>query len=68
MKYLFFLAILLAAFYADASYDASYLTINGKPTIEIVINDKVCHFPVNEVKDLSKTEIKKLIDTCLRLK
>lgn len=71
MKYIFFLAILLAAHLADADYDVSIITVNSKPTVEIVVNDRVCLYTI-ETTDLAanaSTEIvNKAIKFCLLVK
>jgi len=71
MKFIFFLAIVIAAQLAEASYDVSIITINKETVIEIIQNGKVCHYVVDK-KDLesnsSETIVKKALELCLPLK
>ena len=66
-----FLAILLATNLAHASYDVSIITVNNKPTVEVVINDRVCLYTI-EKEDLaandSATIVEKAIRFCLLVK
>jgi len=57
MKFIFFLAIVIAAQLAEASYDVSIITINKETVIEIIQNGKVCHYVVDK-KDLKITDSK----------
>lgn len=70
MKALMILPIILAAHFAEASYDASIVTINKVPVIEIVWYGNVCHFPTtNELLEKQPDkEIAKAIDLCLHSK
>jgi hypothetical protein len=69
MKILTFLLIhTIAASVANASYDVNYITVNKKPTIEIIINNKVCHFPQEKIRDITKADAKQLVELCLHSK
>lgn len=69
LKLLMVLSILIASIYAEASHDVSYVTINGKPTVEIVINDKVCHFVLTEqeMKTFTQKKASELIAQCRQM-
>jgi hypothetical protein len=47
------LAFCLITNTAYASYDVSFITVNGTPTVEIVVNDRVCHYPTS-TEELNK--------------
>lgn len=59
-KYLIMFVILFACFLADAhTVDVSFITVNGKPTVEIVKDDVVFQVEVskNDLQNLSPSEI-----------
>lgn len=71
MKFIFFLAILMASILAEASYDVSIITINKETVVEIVRDGKVCHYVVDNDDLISNSDeiiVTKAIDFCRRLK
>lgn len=67
MKFIFFLAIILAAHLAEASFDVSIITINRETVVEIIRDGNVCHYVVDK-KDLAEnsaeTIVVKAIEFC----
>lgn len=67
MKFIFFLAILVAAHLAEASFDVSIITINKETVVEIVRNGNVCHYVVDKqdlASNSSETIVAKAIEFC----
>lgn len=72
IKFIMVLVILIATVYAEAhTIDISFITINNKPTVEIVKDDIVYHIPISkeDLNTLSPDEIVKKVcqDTSLCL-
>lgn len=66
LKFVMLLAVLIASVYAEASYDVSYLTLDGKPTVEITWNGKVCKYILTDKdrENFTQKMAKELVEKC----